>query len=288
MFLDRFVTNDEMWAAGATFTVVAWGFAYIFMAVQVIWPGWFTAGDRAGCAADLVRAALPVLHEPDQRRLVRHHSGPSACPFMGHDRTGRRAHVRGPRRLEGGRAHDRPAAGLAGAAMFHLTEAIRIERPAAEAWAMLIDFPNVPALGVGRARGAADVARRGGRRHDPRSRGASTAAARRMSTAGSSTGRQDRSVTMEILGGPTRRAVATLRGRADRRLAPATVTYTVDGEMRRGLGWLTPVIPRVGRGLVKDEPGQPGTPARGSGSGRRRRPSRSEVSPPDRASAPPS
>jgi hypothetical protein len=29
------------------------------------------------------------------------------------------------------------------------------------------------------------------------------------------------------------------------------VTYTVDGEMRRGLGWLTPVIPRMGRRLVR-------------------------------------
>jgi len=43
MFLDRFVTKDELWATGATFTVVAWAFAYTFMAVQVIWPGSFTA-----------------------------------------------------------------------------------------------------------------------------------------------------------------------------------------------------------------------------------------------------
>jgi len=43
MFLDRFVTNDELWATGATFTVVAWAFAYTFMAVQIIWPGSFTA-----------------------------------------------------------------------------------------------------------------------------------------------------------------------------------------------------------------------------------------------------
>jgi ion channel len=43
LFVDRFVTTDELWATGATFTVVAWGFAYTFMAVQVIWPGSFTA-----------------------------------------------------------------------------------------------------------------------------------------------------------------------------------------------------------------------------------------------------
>jgi Ion channel len=43
MFLDRFVTSDELWATGATFTVVAWAFAYVYMAVQVVWPGSFTA-----------------------------------------------------------------------------------------------------------------------------------------------------------------------------------------------------------------------------------------------------
>ena len=43
MFRDRFVTTDELWATGATFTVVAWAFAHTFMAVQVIWPGSFTA-----------------------------------------------------------------------------------------------------------------------------------------------------------------------------------------------------------------------------------------------------
>jgi hypothetical protein len=43
LFLDRFVTKDELWATGATFTVVAWAFAYTFMAVQVVWPGSFTA-----------------------------------------------------------------------------------------------------------------------------------------------------------------------------------------------------------------------------------------------------
>ena len=42
MFLDQTVTTDELWATGATFTVVAWAFAYTFMAVQVVWPGSFT------------------------------------------------------------------------------------------------------------------------------------------------------------------------------------------------------------------------------------------------------
>ena len=43
MFLDRVITVDELWATAATFTVVAWAFAYAFVAVQVVWPGSFTA-----------------------------------------------------------------------------------------------------------------------------------------------------------------------------------------------------------------------------------------------------
>jgi len=43
LFNDRFVTTDELWATAATFTVLAWAFAYTFMAVQVVWPGSFTA-----------------------------------------------------------------------------------------------------------------------------------------------------------------------------------------------------------------------------------------------------
>ena len=43
MFNDRRVTADELWATGATFTVVAWAFAYLYLAAQVIWPGSFTA-----------------------------------------------------------------------------------------------------------------------------------------------------------------------------------------------------------------------------------------------------
>ncbi len=38
---DDKVTTDEYYATGAAFTVVAWGFAYLFSIVQVIWPGSF-------------------------------------------------------------------------------------------------------------------------------------------------------------------------------------------------------------------------------------------------------
>ena len=43
LFRDRVVTADELWATGATFTVLAWAFAYVYAAAQIIWPGSFTA-----------------------------------------------------------------------------------------------------------------------------------------------------------------------------------------------------------------------------------------------------
>lgn len=51
LFHDDRVTRDELFATGAAFTVVAWGFAYVYAAAQVIWPGSFIGhggpGDRA-------------------------------------------------------------------------------------------------------------------------------------------------------------------------------------------------------------------------------------------------
>jgi hypothetical protein len=42
MFDDHVVTTDELYATGATFTVVAWGFAYVYLAVDVLAPDSFT------------------------------------------------------------------------------------------------------------------------------------------------------------------------------------------------------------------------------------------------------
>lgn len=50
LFHDDRITRDELFATGAAFTVVAWGFTYLFAAVQVIWPGSFigtTEGDQS-------------------------------------------------------------------------------------------------------------------------------------------------------------------------------------------------------------------------------------------------
>jgi hypothetical protein len=43
MFNDDDVTTDELYATGAAFTVLAWGFAYLYSAVQIVWPMSFTA-----------------------------------------------------------------------------------------------------------------------------------------------------------------------------------------------------------------------------------------------------
>jgi hypothetical protein len=43
MLSDHDVSADELWATGATFTLVAWGFAYLFVFVQALVPASFTA-----------------------------------------------------------------------------------------------------------------------------------------------------------------------------------------------------------------------------------------------------
>ena len=48
LFDDTWVTRDEIFAVGANFTVVSWMFAYLFVAIQVIWPGSFTAFQGPG------------------------------------------------------------------------------------------------------------------------------------------------------------------------------------------------------------------------------------------------
>jgi hypothetical protein len=52
MLADREITRDELFAVGATFTLVAWAFAYAYIVCQAIDPGSFTAaidprGDRS-------------------------------------------------------------------------------------------------------------------------------------------------------------------------------------------------------------------------------------------------
>jgi hypothetical protein len=48
LFHDDRVTRDELFATGAAFTVVAWAFAYLYAAAQVLWPGSFVGYDGEG------------------------------------------------------------------------------------------------------------------------------------------------------------------------------------------------------------------------------------------------
>src|SRR3954454_2722126 len=46
MLRDHRISRDELFAVGATFTLVAWGFAYVYVVCQAIYPGSFTAATQ--------------------------------------------------------------------------------------------------------------------------------------------------------------------------------------------------------------------------------------------------
>lgn len=46
LFHDDKVTRDELYATGAAFTVVAWGFAYVYAAVAILSPNSFSGGSE--------------------------------------------------------------------------------------------------------------------------------------------------------------------------------------------------------------------------------------------------
>ncbi len=48
MVQDWVATTDELLAAGATFTLLAWAFAYVYVVCQALIPGSFAAGGDAG------------------------------------------------------------------------------------------------------------------------------------------------------------------------------------------------------------------------------------------------
>ncbi|MFC7488099.1 ion channel [Knoellia sp. CPCC 206453] len=47
MFEDAWVTKDELFAVGAAFTVLLFAFAYLFLAIQEVWPGSFIGHSEA-------------------------------------------------------------------------------------------------------------------------------------------------------------------------------------------------------------------------------------------------
>ncbi|MPW45530.1 two pore domain potassium channel family protein [Acinetobacter guerrae] len=48
MFADRYLTKDELFAAGAVFTLLAWGFAFLYNICQLIVPTSFIKPDHTG------------------------------------------------------------------------------------------------------------------------------------------------------------------------------------------------------------------------------------------------
>lgn len=62
MFADNWVTRDELYATGATFTVVAWGFAYLYLAVQHLYPDSFIITTVTGESALGDRSWFELLY----------------------------------------------------------------------------------------------------------------------------------------------------------------------------------------------------------------------------------
>jgi hypothetical protein len=46
MLADHEITADELFAVGASFTLVAWAFAHLFVVTQIVWPGSFIAAQH--------------------------------------------------------------------------------------------------------------------------------------------------------------------------------------------------------------------------------------------------
>ncbi len=133
--------------------------------------------------------------------------------------------------------------------VYTLTESVDIDRPSADVWAILIDFPNVPAwekdvLEVRQtspgipALGTTFVARRlfGGRES--------------LIDCRITSWEEDRSVTMELRGGVVRRAVVSYAVEPTG-VDSCQVSYSIEGQMRPWLAWTTPFIPAIGRRLVR-------------------------------------
>ena len=105
---DHEITRDEIWAIGATFTLLAWAFAYAYTVVQAAEPDSFTAAVNAQDPRSWTRAALPQLHHPDEHRPQRRHPGEAV-----------RALSRDGRAVHGSRVH-RDAGVAGGRAAGHL------------------------------------------------------------------------------------------------------------------------------------------------------------------------
>ena len=64
MMEDYQVTTDELFAAGATFTLFAWGFTYLSLIVQTLAPGSFIGGLERRAHPEFHRIIVSNLHQP--------------------------------------------------------------------------------------------------------------------------------------------------------------------------------------------------------------------------------
>jgi hypothetical protein len=142
-----------------------------------------------------------------------------------------------------------PTAAAYAEAVYTLAESVGIDWSSADVWAILIDFPNVPAW----EKDVLEV-----RKTSP---GAptlgTTFVARRLFGGRESlidcriTAWQDgRAVTMELVGGVVRRASVTYAVEPTG-VDSCRVSYSIEGQMRTLLAWTTPFIPAIGRRLVR-------------------------------------
>ena len=111
MLADRTVTTDELYAVGATFTLVAWGFAYVFELLQTFQPGCFHRGGEPRATTQLDGAAVSELHQLVQYRSVGRRPDHRPSARSGDDRTGLRPRLCRTVRLAIGRPHHRLADG---------------------------------------------------------------------------------------------------------------------------------------------------------------------------------
>ncbi len=81
LFHDDRVSTDELYAIGAAFTVLAWAYAFIYVAVEIIWPG--SIEPLSTGTERFFEPAVLLLHEPDQRRSLRHPGGRRSRPLRG-------------------------------------------------------------------------------------------------------------------------------------------------------------------------------------------------------------
>ena len=109
MLTDHEVTTDELFASGATFTLLAWGFAYIYLCVQTLQPGAFAASTSTLGLRTWNRVAVPELHDPVEHRSQRHPASHSLRARRGDARADRRRRLHRHGRVAVGR-HDAAAA----------------------------------------------------------------------------------------------------------------------------------------------------------------------------------